>query len=192
MQSERRLEWSQSLRKVLYETIAKWHKGRRIILRRFWAGVPLAWTDSEAHELNIQQDYYGPLQYRDHTWAGELEEAFIEVWRQYSNSRYYLIEEGSPLANDDLPGTLGIRISDFYPQDVWQASDIEDGTVPFNSPSFLGGLRFISQIVPTVRVQPAVAPYGDMVTTIVLRHPTFALVDALEMGLSHIPHRDCS
>ncbi|ODQ72884.1 hypothetical protein LIPSTDRAFT_71161 [Lipomyces starkeyi NRRL Y-11557] len=53
----------------------------------------------------------------------------------------YLIEEGSPLANDDLPGTLGIRISDFYPQSVWQASDIEDGTVPFNSSSFLGGLR---------------------------------------------------
>ncbi|KAK9342775.1 hypothetical protein V1522DRAFT_460679 [Lipomyces starkeyi] len=92
-------------------------------------------------QLNIQQGYYGPLRYRDHTWAGELKEVFIEVWRQDTNSRYYLIEEGFSLANDDLPRTLGIRISDFYPQDVWEASDIEDGTVPFKSSNFLGRLR---------------------------------------------------
>ncbi|KAK9324001.1 hypothetical protein V1517DRAFT_318989 [Lipomyces orientalis] len=36
----------------------------------------------------VQQGYYGALKYRDHTWVGELNEAFIEVWRQNSHSRY--------------------------------------------------------------------------------------------------------
>ncbi|KAK9326784.1 hypothetical protein V1520DRAFT_300424 [Lipomyces starkeyi] len=114
-----------------YRDITDWRAARAAMSR----------TVGRTMQLNIQQGYYGPLRYRDHTWAGELKEAFIEVWRQDSNSRYYLVEEGFSLANDDLPGTLGIRISDFYPQDVWEASDIEDGTVPFNSFSFLGGLR---------------------------------------------------
>ncbi|KAK9495398.1 hypothetical protein V1508DRAFT_348590, partial [Lipomyces doorenjongii] len=92
-------------------------------------------------QLNVEQGYYGPLRYRDHVWAGELKEVFIEVWRQDTNSRFYLIEEGFSLANEDLPSTLGIRISDFYPQDIWEASNIADGTVPFNSSSFLGSLR---------------------------------------------------
>ncbi|KAK9427325.1 hypothetical protein V1505DRAFT_358899 [Lipomyces doorenjongii] len=97
-------------------------------------------TVGRTAQLNIEQGYYGPLRYRDHVWAGELKEVFIEVWRQDTNSRYYLIEEGFSLANEDLPSTLGIRISDFYPQDVWEASNIADGTVPFNSSSFLGSL----------------------------------------------------
>ncbi|ODQ74712.1 hypothetical protein LIPSTDRAFT_68810, partial [Lipomyces starkeyi NRRL Y-11557] len=98
-------------------------------------------TVGRTAQLNIPQRYYGPLRYRDHTWAGELKEAFIEVWRQDSKSRYNLIEEGCAVANDDVPVTLGIRISDFYPQDAWEAANIEDRTVPFNGSSFLEGLR---------------------------------------------------
>ncbi|KAK9312202.1 hypothetical protein V1524DRAFT_418353 [Lipomyces starkeyi] len=77
-------------------------------------------TVGRTTQLNIKQGCYGPLRSVPGSHVG----------------RY-----GSPLANDDLPGTLGIRISGFYPQDVWQASDIEDGTAPFNSSRFLGGLR---------------------------------------------------
>ncbi|KAK9326567.1 hypothetical protein V1520DRAFT_372663 [Lipomyces starkeyi] len=109
-----------------YQDITDWRAARAAMSR----------TVGRTTQLNIQQGCYGPLRYRHHTWVGELQEVFIEVWRQDTNSSC-----GSPLANDDLPGTLGIRISDFYPQSVWQASDIEDGTVPFNSSSFLGGLR---------------------------------------------------
>ncbi|ODQ71855.1 hypothetical protein LIPSTDRAFT_310225 [Lipomyces starkeyi NRRL Y-11557] len=98
-------------------------------------------TVGRTAQLNIPQRYYGPLRYRDHTWAGELKEAFIEVWRQDSNRRYNLIEEGCAVADDDLPVTLGIRISDFYPQDAWEAANIEDRTVSFNGSSFLEGLR---------------------------------------------------
>ncbi|KAK9342065.1 hypothetical protein V1522DRAFT_64673 [Lipomyces starkeyi] len=98
-------------------------------------------TVGRTAQLNIPQRYYGPLRYRDHTWAGELKEAFIEVWRPDSNSRYNLIEEGRAVADDDLPVTLGIRISDFYPQDAWEAANIEDRTVPFNGSSVLEGLR---------------------------------------------------
>ncbi|KAK9352729.1 hypothetical protein V1523DRAFT_412993, partial [Lipomyces doorenjongii] len=98
-------------------------------------------TVGRTGQLNIQQRYYGPLRYRDHTWAGELKEAFIEVWRQDSNSRYNLIEQGFAVADNDLPVTLGIRISDFYPQDAWEDANIEDRTVSFNSSSFLEGLR---------------------------------------------------
>ncbi|KAK9311020.1 hypothetical protein V1524DRAFT_371834, partial [Lipomyces starkeyi] len=98
-------------------------------------------TVGRTAQLNIQQGYYGPFRYRDHTWAGELKEAFIEVWRPDSNSRYNLIEEECAVADDDLPVTLGIRISDFYPQDAWEATNIEDRTVPFHGSSFLEGLR---------------------------------------------------
>ncbi|KAK9431756.1 hypothetical protein V1505DRAFT_420496 [Lipomyces doorenjongii] len=93
-------------------------------------------TVGRAAQLNIQQGCYGPLRYRDHTWAGELKEAFIEVWRQDSNSRY-----GFAVADNGLPVTLGIRIRDFYPQDAWEDANIEDRTVPFNGSSFLEGLR---------------------------------------------------
>ncbi|KAK9312200.1 hypothetical protein V1524DRAFT_439968 [Lipomyces starkeyi] len=98
-------------------------------------------TVGRTAQVNIPERYYGPLRYRDHTWAGELKEAFIEVWRPDSSSRYNLIEEGFAVADDDLPVTLGIRISDFYPQDAWEAANIEDRTVPFNGSSFLEGLR---------------------------------------------------
>ncbi|KAK9377769.1 uncharacterized protein V1513DRAFT_455940 [Lipomyces chichibuensis] len=97
----------------------------------------------EATQLNIQQDCYGPLLYRDHTSVGMLKEAYIEVWRQDSHERflYILIQEGFPVGHDDLPVTLGLGISDLYPFDAWQAADIEDCTIPLDSASFLEALR---------------------------------------------------
>ncbi|KAK9320395.1 hypothetical protein V1517DRAFT_364473 [Lipomyces orientalis] len=74
----------------------------------------------EAAGLNIQQGYYGALKYRDHTWAGELNEAFIEVWRLNSETRF-----ASSIITLNL---LGLRIRGFYPPDVWErkAGNIED------------------------------------------------------------------
>ncbi|KAK9350333.1 hypothetical protein V1523DRAFT_458262 [Lipomyces doorenjongii] len=42
----------------------------------------------ETVETNIALGYYGPLEYRDHKWVGELSEAFIEVWRPNSHDRF--------------------------------------------------------------------------------------------------------
>ncbi|KAK9311989.1 hypothetical protein V1524DRAFT_449984 [Lipomyces starkeyi] len=38
----------------------------------------------------VSQGYYGPICYRKHKWAGELNEAFIEVWRAGSNPVRYV------------------------------------------------------------------------------------------------------
>ncbi|KAJ8103721.1 hypothetical protein POJ06DRAFT_298168 [Lipomyces tetrasporus] len=93
----------------------------------------------EVTQLNIQQGFYGPLRCRGHTWAGKLNEAFIEVWRRDSCDRFYLIQRGFCL--NDLPVTLGLRISEFYPHDAWEAANIEDRTVHFDGARFLEGLR---------------------------------------------------
>ncbi|KAK9384932.1 hypothetical protein V1515DRAFT_575436 [Lipomyces mesembrius] len=94
----------------------------------------------ETTESNIPQSYYGPLGYRDHTWVGTLNEAFIEVWRQDTNPvRYELIRDG--FSADNLPNTLGLMISDLYPRDSWEAADIPDSTIPFLSTRFIQRLR---------------------------------------------------
>ncbi|KAK9246679.1 hypothetical protein V1506DRAFT_505325 [Lipomyces tetrasporus] len=98
-------------------------------------------TVGESTRLNIQNGYYGPLGYRGHEWVGELTEAFIEVWRQGSHDRFDLIQEGF-VARHNIPVTLGLRISDLYPRDVWQDEDIEDRSITFDGASFLEGLRY--------------------------------------------------
>ncbi|KAK9233858.1 hypothetical protein V1525DRAFT_384346 [Lipomyces kononenkoae] len=98
-------------------------------------------TIGEADELNIQRGFYGPLRYRGHTWAGELNEAFIEVWRPDSHDRFCFIQSGFAVGVEDLPVTLGLRVSDLYPRDTWEAADLEDAVIPFDSSAFLEGLR---------------------------------------------------
>ncbi|KAK9243340.1 hypothetical protein V1506DRAFT_562151 [Lipomyces tetrasporus] len=97
----------------------------------------MARSIGETVETNITLGYYGPLEYRDHTWIGELNKAFIEVWRQDSHKTFDLIQDGFALAPEDLPGTLNLRISDFYPHDAWKAANIEDNDIPFDSAEFL-------------------------------------------------------
>ncbi|KAK9241522.1 hypothetical protein V1506DRAFT_563631, partial [Lipomyces tetrasporus] len=48
----------------------------------------MAQSIGETVETNITLGYYGPLEYRDHTWIGELNKAFIEVWRQDSHKTF--------------------------------------------------------------------------------------------------------
>ncbi|KAK9489227.1 hypothetical protein V1508DRAFT_428644 [Lipomyces doorenjongii] len=95
---------------------------------------------AETVETNITLGYYGPLEYRGHTWVGGLNEAFIEVWRQGSHDTFELIQDGFALAHDDLPVTLNLKISDFYPHYAWQAANIEDDIIPFDSRTFLNSV----------------------------------------------------
>ncbi|KAK9247209.1 hypothetical protein V1506DRAFT_520159 [Lipomyces tetrasporus] len=95
---------------------------------------------------------YGPLEYRGHTWAGGLNKAFIEVWRQDSHDTFELIQDGFARANNDLPATLNLKISDFYPHAVWQAANIEDDIIPFDSRTFLNSVRDRMEVVAQNRL----------------------------------------
>ncbi|KAK9366299.1 hypothetical protein V1509DRAFT_654855 [Lipomyces kononenkoae] len=101
----------------------------------------MAQSLAEKGEANMTQGYYGPLEYRDHMWYGELQEAFIEIWRSDSHRRYQLIQSGFAIARNRLPVTLGIKISDFYPLDEWQVADVEDSNIPFDSARFLDAVQ---------------------------------------------------
>ncbi|KAK9337641.1 hypothetical protein LIPSTDRAFT_244102 [Lipomyces starkeyi NRRL Y-11557] len=35
----------------------------------------------KVRQTNIEQGFYGPLEYRNHRWFGQMSDAFIEVWR---------------------------------------------------------------------------------------------------------------
>ncbi|KAK9349602.1 hypothetical protein V1523DRAFT_182870 [Lipomyces doorenjongii] len=100
----------------------------------------IAQSLAETVETNITLGYYGPLEYRGHTWVGGLNKAFIEVWRQDSHDTFELIQDAFALAHDDLPDTLNLKISDFYPHDAWQAANIEDDIIPFDSRTFLNSV----------------------------------------------------
>ncbi|KAK9233852.1 hypothetical protein V1525DRAFT_428836 [Lipomyces kononenkoae] len=88
---------------------------------------------NETLRLNLSNNRHALYLYRGHKWAGELKEAFIEIWRAGStiSSRFYLIQNGHTC--DELPTTLGIRTSDLFPDHVWQASNIADRVIPFDA-----------------------------------------------------------
>ncbi|KAK9242706.1 hypothetical protein V1506DRAFT_568872 [Lipomyces tetrasporus] len=79
---------------------------------------------------NLKRRTYGPLEYRGHIWAGKLDEVFVEVWRAGDEQpvRKWLISHGRA---NRIPKTIGLRISDFFPEDEWATSNIPDSNVPF-------------------------------------------------------------
>ncbi|KAK9318792.1 hypothetical protein V1517DRAFT_349679 [Lipomyces orientalis] len=108
---------------------------------------------AETVETNNALGYYGPLEYRGHRWIGELSEAFIEVWRPGSHERFDLIQDGFDLANEYLPVTLNIKISDVYPHDEWQTANVEDNIIPFDSRAFLVSVMGRMRIVAGTRLE---------------------------------------
>ncbi|KAK9249610.1 hypothetical protein V1507DRAFT_145027, partial [Lipomyces tetrasporus] len=46
-----------------------------------------------------------------------------------------------------------LRISDFYPHDAWQAANIEDNDIPFDSAEFLRSLMNSTKIVAQLRFE---------------------------------------
>ncbi|KAJ8096777.1 hypothetical protein POJ06DRAFT_44226 [Lipomyces tetrasporus] len=90
-------------------------------------------TMGETLGLNLSNNRHALYLYRGHKWAGELKDVFIEVWRAGTSiaSRYYLVQDGRTC--DDLPTTLGIKISDLFPDNAWRAAHIPDKVIPFNA-----------------------------------------------------------
>ncbi|KAK9327578.1 hypothetical protein V1520DRAFT_348455 [Lipomyces starkeyi] len=87
-------------------------------------------------ESNLLLHGIDPFVYRRHKWAGQLRTAFIEVWRPDSIPiRYDLIQNADTC--DHLPTTLGLHISELFPDDEWEATDIPDHIIPFDARSYL-------------------------------------------------------
>ncbi|KAK9323985.1 hypothetical protein V1517DRAFT_337336 [Lipomyces orientalis] len=102
-------------------------------------------------ETNIALGYYDPLEYRHHKWVGELSEAFIEVWRPDSYDRFDL--DGFELVHEYLPVTLNLKIKDFYPHDEWRTANIEDNSLPFDSPTFVNSVMAHMRVVAQNRLE---------------------------------------
>ncbi|KAK9349963.1 hypothetical protein V1523DRAFT_356175 [Lipomyces doorenjongii] len=105
----------------------------------------LMWDSiNETLDLNLSNNRNALFLYRGHKWTGKLKDAFIEIWRAGTSvsSKYLLIQNGHTC--DDLPTTLGIKISDLFPDNVWRAANIADKVIPFNGTrymkSLLGGM----------------------------------------------------
>ncbi|KAK9320154.1 hypothetical protein V1517DRAFT_295946 [Lipomyces orientalis] len=87
----------------------------------------------EMLDLNLSNNHHAIFLYRGHKWAGQLNEVFIEIWRAGTDisSKYYLVQGGRTC--DDLPTTLGIKISDLFPDNARRAAHIPDKVIPFNA-----------------------------------------------------------
>ncbi|KAK9334365.1 hypothetical protein LIPSTDRAFT_76491 [Lipomyces starkeyi NRRL Y-11557] len=85
----------------------------------------------KAMARNLQQGIYGPIEYCDHTWIGKVDKLFIEVWRADEKQpvRKWLIKDGH--SYNPLPKTVGLKVSDVFPENEWTALKISDSNVRF-------------------------------------------------------------
>ncbi|KAK9357119.1 hypothetical protein V1504DRAFT_399150 [Lipomyces starkeyi] len=121
-----------------------------IAIMRQSAVEPMGWYESHG--------YYGPIFYRGHRWTGEMAEARIEIWRPGCSSpdRYELIEDGVCCHN--LPSTLGLRISDLFPDDAWEALGVPDRNIIFNGSRFMRKLMRAMLVTAQARFSRFITP----------------------------------
>ncbi|KAK9310924.1 hypothetical protein V1522DRAFT_414899 [Lipomyces starkeyi] len=79
------------------------------------------------------QGYYGCVEYRGHKWVGDLKEAFIEVWRANKRQpiRYQLLQNA--WSCNRLPKTIGLKVSDFVPDEDLKTANIPDSSLSFDA-----------------------------------------------------------
>ncbi|KAK9326909.1 hypothetical protein V1520DRAFT_284394 [Lipomyces starkeyi] len=111
---------------------------------------------AKSRPRNVEQDTYGPMEYRNHWWFGKLNEAFIEVWRADRRRplRTVLIKNGR--RNVPLPNAIGLKVSDFLSEAAWAAADIPDCDVRLNLDGYLQ--RLLAPVEMT-----AVARFADFI-----------------------------
>ncbi|KAK9433456.1 hypothetical protein V1505DRAFT_362707 [Lipomyces doorenjongii] len=104
------------------------------------------------------QDYYGSIVYRDHKWVGDLMEAFIEVWRANKKQpiRYQLLQNA--WSCNCLPKTIGIKVSDFVPDEDLKAGNIPDSSLPLDGISYVDLLRRCMQTTAEERYFEFISP----------------------------------
>ncbi|KAK9372158.1 uncharacterized protein V1513DRAFT_385347, partial [Lipomyces chichibuensis] len=103
-----------------------------------------------AMKHNLEQGVNGPIEYRSHMWVGKLDEVFVEVWRAGEEQpvRKWLIRDGHL---NRLPKTVGLKISDFFPEDVWAAIKIADSVSFRGGGDLLDSLRGSMQLTASMR-----------------------------------------
>ncbi|KAK9491683.1 hypothetical protein V1508DRAFT_398740 [Lipomyces doorenjongii] len=106
----------------------------------------MAQRTAEVVERNGIQGHYGPISYRGHNWIGELDEAFIEIWRPDTTDCVRCVSIVKELvlgrvAYEDLATTLGLRIKDFFPDHEFEIVNIPDSEIPFD------GARFVYKLM---------------------------------------------
>ncbi|KAK9244579.1 hypothetical protein V1506DRAFT_567567 [Lipomyces tetrasporus] len=94
----------------------------------------------EARRRNQERGTYGPIEYRNHTWSGNLKQARIEVWRRDMKEPVtsYLIKDG--YSRDRLPTAIGLKISDFLTDRIWRSVKLPDCDVYFDGDRFMRSL----------------------------------------------------
>ncbi|KAK9312491.1 hypothetical protein V1524DRAFT_465757 [Lipomyces starkeyi] len=111
---------------------------------------PMGWYESHG--------YYGPIFYRGHRWTGEMTGARIEIWRPSCSNpdRFELIQDGVCCHN--LPATLGLRISDLFPNDAWEALGVPDRNISFNGSRFMRKLMRAMLVTAQARFSRFITP----------------------------------
>ncbi|KAK9431384.1 hypothetical protein V1505DRAFT_368233, partial [Lipomyces doorenjongii] len=104
------------------------------------------------------QGYYGSIVYRGHKWVGDLTEAFIEVWRANKRQpiRYQLLQNA--WSCNRLPKTIGLKVSDFVPDEDLKAANIPDSSLPFDGISYVDLLRRFMQTTAQQRYFEFISP----------------------------------
>ncbi|KAK9351141.1 hypothetical protein V1523DRAFT_442143 [Lipomyces doorenjongii] len=104
------------------------------------------------------QNYYGSIVYRDHKWVGDLTEAFIEVWRANKRQpiRYQLLQNA--WSCNRLPKTIGLKVSDFVPDEDLKAANIPDSSLSFDAILYVDILRRSMQTTAEERYLEFISP----------------------------------
>ncbi|KAK9342274.1 hypothetical protein V1522DRAFT_438946 [Lipomyces starkeyi] len=101
---------------------------------------------AEAMERNLELGNYGPIEYGNHTWTGKLNKLFVEAWR--ADGKQSVRKTGHSF--NPLAKTVGLRISDFFPDDEWATLKIPDSKVRFR-PQFFDNLVSAMRLTARMR-----------------------------------------
>ncbi|KAK9243331.1 hypothetical protein V1506DRAFT_580782 [Lipomyces tetrasporus] len=113
---------------------------------------------AESVERDSSQSYYGHIEYRGHKWVGNLTKAFIEVWRANKRrpTRYQLIQ--NTWSSNRLPKSIGLKMSDFVPDEDLEAANIPDGSLSFDGSSYVHLLRKSMETTAEERFEEFISP----------------------------------
>ncbi|KAK9372084.1 uncharacterized protein V1513DRAFT_474750 [Lipomyces chichibuensis] len=91
-------------------------------------------------QTNIEQGFYGPVEYRNHRWFGKMSNAFIEVWRVGMKDPVRSMGGKDGRAHERLRTTTGLKISDFLGDCESGRANIPDSDVYFDAYQYVRSL----------------------------------------------------
>ncbi|KAK9349757.1 hypothetical protein V1523DRAFT_443029 [Lipomyces doorenjongii] len=115
-----------------------------------------AYEEDVEDAKELEQGFYGPVEYRNHIWFGKLSHAFIEVWRVGMKDPW-LIRDGR--AHERPRTTIGLKISDFLSGCESGAANIPDNDVYFDADRYVRSLMHAIEMTAQDR-------YNDFISEI--------------------------